>query len=67
MHIDLVDHREISLRAGVSVNRVSAWTREPGFPEPVSSLSIGDVWVWGPVHHWLDHEHLRTDADLHRY
>jgi hypothetical protein len=64
MNIDLVGLREISTRTGVATNCTSIWVRQPDFPEPVACLSIGDVWVWGPVRAWLMHEGHRTDADL---
>lgn len=64
MNIDLVGLREISTRTGVATNCTSIWVRQSDFPEPVACLSIGDVWVWGPVRAWLQHEGHRTDADL---
>jgi hypothetical protein len=64
MHIDLVDLRAISQRSGTPINAVSAWTRDPQFPEPTASLSIGDVWVWGTVRHWLKTAQHPTDFDL---
>ena len=64
MHIDLVDLREISQRSGTPINLASTWMAQPGFPEPAASLSIGDVWVWGPVRGWLSHRGVATDRDL---
>ena len=63
-HLDLVDLREIGRRCGISTNHVSALTRQPDFPEPAASLSIGDVWVWGSVYGWAHHHGFDTDRDL---
>lgn len=51
---DLVGVNEIADRAGVKPNTVVTWRRRhPNFPVPITTLAIGDIWIWADVEPWV--------------
>jgi hypothetical protein len=61
--LPLVGLTEIAQRAGVQKPVVSMWrTRHKDFPEVVSNLHAGPVWLWPEVEKWLRESGRRTDA-----
>lgn len=51
---DLAGLSEIADRAGVTRQRISELSREPGFPAPLTRLKMGPVWNEPEVLRWLD-------------
>lgn len=60
--MDLVGTAEIADLLGVSRQRVHQLSGEPGFPEPVASLSAGMIWQKSDVVRWA-REHKRFLRD----
>lgn len=50
--MDLVSRVEIADILGVTKQRVHQLITQPGFPEPVATLAIGQVWDRAAVEEW---------------
>lgn len=44
---------EIAVRLGVTRQRVYQLVTRKGFPDPIASLSMGQVWLTGDVEAWI--------------
>lgn len=58
---ELVGATEIADLLGVTRQRVQQLANDPGFPEPVARLKMGNVWVLEDVIAWAE----RTGRALH--
>lgn len=56
----LVGATEIADHLGVSRQRVQQLSHDPGFPEPVERLRMGNVWTLDDVRAWAE----RTGRDF---
>jgi predicted DNA-binding transcriptional regulator AlpA len=48
----LVGAREIAAMLGLTRQRVHQLSQEAGFPKPVASLGLGNVWETSDVEEW---------------
>ena len=49
---EVVALAEIADRFGISKTSAQKWTARPDFPEPLSELQSGRVWLWADVIAW---------------